>query len=164
MDAVPAPHATSPRPALAPCSPWQEATSHFAVTGGTTLELTLAQYWSSLGDASLQAELAFHGVLVDPAKVQRSGCQLVPLLPCCPAWCPAWPPANLRPRPPSAAALTPQSLLIDGAGGACKVYAQATLKREKVKPQVPGCVVTVGEIGEGAEDNMSSRADCLRAA
>lgn len=49
-------------------SPHQETGAAFAVTAGTTLELTLAQYWSSLGDATLNAELSFHGVEVTPAK------------------------------------------------------------------------------------------------
>lgn len=96
--------------------PPQETSAAFAVTGGTTLELTFAQYWSrqawfsaffntagrgcqpaaassalkgfpralrpvscadchgvcasrSLGDASLSAELFFHGVQITPAKV-----------------------------------------------------------------------------------------------
>lgn len=35
--------------------------------------------------------------------------------------------------PPASLAL--QSLVIDGAGGGCKVYASAPLRREKVKPQ-----------------------------
>jgi hypothetical protein len=50
----------------------QEYTAAFAVTSGTTLELTLAQFWSSLGPASLAAELAFHGVQATPAKVSCS--------------------------------------------------------------------------------------------
>ncbi|PRW39066.1 Tripeptidyl-peptidase 2 isoform A [Chlorella sorokiniana] len=73
----------------------QEMSAAFAVTGGTTLELTFAQYWSSLGDASLSADLSFHGVQATPAK----------------------------------------SLLVDGAAGPAKVYALASLRREKVKPQ-----------------------------
>ena len=32
-----------------------------------TLELTLAQFWSSLGDSSLAASVSFHGVSVDGA-------------------------------------------------------------------------------------------------
>ena len=99
----------------------QEYGAAFAVAGGTTLELTLAQYWSrwveggpltrctfiaprhyqsgvanypasfrrcctlpplphSLGDATLSAELAFHGVQVIPAKVSSVGPWLLPLL------------------------------------------------------------------------------------
>lgn len=54
--------------AFAQLSAHQEFTAAFAVTAGTTLELTLAQAWSSLGAASLSAELAFHGVKVTPAK------------------------------------------------------------------------------------------------
>ena len=35
----------------------------FPVTGGRTLELTLAQYWSSLGDTEAEFELTFHGIV-----------------------------------------------------------------------------------------------------
>jgi hypothetical protein len=56
------------RPLPPPLLP-QEHSAAFAVSGGTTLELTLAQYWSSLGEAALSVELAFHGVQVVPSKV-----------------------------------------------------------------------------------------------
>lgn len=46
-----------------------ESVAAFAVTGGATLELTLAQYWSSLGGAELEAELAFHGVDARPLAI-----------------------------------------------------------------------------------------------
>ena len=71
-----------PQP-LPPCSPppppppravLQETAAAFPVTAGTTLELTLAQFWSSLGEASLHAELFFHGVAVTPAKVGTCIC------------------------------------------------------------------------------------------
>ncbi len=39
-----------------------EAVRSFAVEGGRTLELCLAQYWSSLGAGTFDLELAFHGV------------------------------------------------------------------------------------------------------
>ena len=35
------------------------------MVGGTTLELTLAQFWSSLGPSSLAADVAFHGVTLE---------------------------------------------------------------------------------------------------
>ena len=34
----------------------------FPVVGGATLEVTLAQFWSSLGESSLEAEVAFYGI------------------------------------------------------------------------------------------------------
>jgi hypothetical protein len=43
-------------------APGAEHTAAMAVIGGSTLELTLAQFWSSGGASSLAAELAFHGV------------------------------------------------------------------------------------------------------
>lgn len=38
---------------------------HLPVVPGRTLELTLAQFWSSLGLSALKATIAFHGVTVD---------------------------------------------------------------------------------------------------
>ena len=38
------------------------------VVPGCTLELTLAQFWSSLGSSSLTAAVCFHGVTVDGAS------------------------------------------------------------------------------------------------
>ncbi|GAB4814120.1 hypothetical protein N2152v2_001166 [Parachlorella kessleri] len=70
--------------------------SSFAVRAGGTLEVTLAQFWSSLGSATLDVDISFHGVEVQPAA----------------------------------------GLSLDGAGGSLKVYARATLRREKIKPQV----------------------------
>jgi hypothetical protein len=37
------------------------------VAGDTTLELTLSQFWSSLGDSSVEVELSFHGLDAQPA-------------------------------------------------------------------------------------------------
>ena len=34
----------------------------FKLTAGATLEVTLSQFWSSLGDGLLDVEVAFHGV------------------------------------------------------------------------------------------------------
>lgn len=45
-------------------SPEQKNVIPFAVIGGTSLELTIAQFWSSLGEAALDVELSFHGVEV----------------------------------------------------------------------------------------------------
>ena len=36
----------------------------FSVIGAATLELTLSQFWSSLGEGNLEVEVAFHGVNV----------------------------------------------------------------------------------------------------
>lgn len=44
--------------------PRGENTATFAVAQGTTLELTVAQFWSSLGTSTLDMELTFHGVEV----------------------------------------------------------------------------------------------------
>lgn len=41
----------------------------FKLTPASTLEITLSQFWSSLGEGDLQVEVAFHGVGV----VQGSG-------------------------------------------------------------------------------------------
>ena len=37
------------------------------VAGEATLELTLSQFWSSLGSSSLEVELSFHGLAAQPA-------------------------------------------------------------------------------------------------
>jgi hypothetical protein len=37
------------------------------VAGDATLELTLSQFWSSLGDSSMEVELSFHGLDAQPA-------------------------------------------------------------------------------------------------
>jgi hypothetical protein len=37
------------------------------VVGDTTLELTVAQFWSALGGSSLDLELSFHGIMAQPA-------------------------------------------------------------------------------------------------
>ncbi len=47
------------------------------VTGGRTLELCLAQFWSSLGEAQVDAELTFHGVLPDNQRIVLDGAELV---------------------------------------------------------------------------------------
>jgi tripeptidyl-peptidase-2 len=43
-------------------TPGSDHIASLAVLPGTTLEVTLAQFWSSLGDSALDVELTFHGV------------------------------------------------------------------------------------------------------
>ena len=45
----------------------------FAVTGGRTLELCLAQYWSSLGEAEAEFTLQFHGLVPGSEVVSLDG-------------------------------------------------------------------------------------------
>ncbi len=40
----------------------------FAVAGGSTMELTIAQFWSSFGTNKLNVDLTFHGCTVAPGK------------------------------------------------------------------------------------------------
>ena len=37
----------------------------FRLTSSATLEITLSQFWSSLGEGNLDVEVAFHGVTLD---------------------------------------------------------------------------------------------------
>ena len=48
--------------------PHGENTATFAVAQGTTLEITIAQFWSSLGTAFLEMELTFHGVEISASN------------------------------------------------------------------------------------------------
>jgi hypothetical protein len=41
--------------------------SPLQVAGDATLELTLSQFWSSLGGSSMEVELSFHGLDAQPA-------------------------------------------------------------------------------------------------
>ena len=43
------------------------------VAAGGTLEVTLSQFWSSLGDAALEAELEFHGLAAEPGAISLDG-------------------------------------------------------------------------------------------
>jgi hypothetical protein len=43
-------------------APLAETTVALPVVGGSTLEVTLAQYWSSAGSSTLDVQLAFCGV------------------------------------------------------------------------------------------------------
>ncbi|WPT13225.1 Tripeptidyl-peptidase 2 [Picochlorum sp. SENEW3] len=45
-----------------------EHLASFPVVQGSTLELTIAQFWSSFGKNSISVDLTFHGVDVQPAK------------------------------------------------------------------------------------------------
>ena len=42
---------------------------YFKLTGAATLEITLSQFWSSLGEGALDVEVAFHGVGVQGSGV-----------------------------------------------------------------------------------------------
>ncbi|KAK9809052.1 hypothetical protein WJX72_008467 [[Myrmecia] bisecta] len=44
-----------------------EYTLNFKVVAAATLEITLGQLWSSLGDATLDVQLSFHGLQTEPA-------------------------------------------------------------------------------------------------
>lgn len=57
--------------------PGETVSRSFAVMGGRTLELALAQYWSSLGQGSFDVELAFHGLVPDSTQVHFDGADLV---------------------------------------------------------------------------------------
>jgi hypothetical protein len=43
------------------------------VVGGGTLEVTLSQFWSSLGSSSLQLEMSFHGLLLLGPSGEEAG-------------------------------------------------------------------------------------------
>jgi len=49
----------------------------FKVDGGRTLELVLAQYWSSLGTSTFEAELTFHGIRPRNEPVHFDGADLL---------------------------------------------------------------------------------------
>lgn len=42
------------------------------VVGEASLELTLSQFWSSLGGSNIEVELSFHGLSVSPAAADTS--------------------------------------------------------------------------------------------
>lgn len=63
------------------------------VVGECSLELTLSQFWSSLGPSSIQVELSFHGLAVSPVAADTS----------------------------STAAVAAQTLMLDAAAGPLKV-------------------------------------------
>ena len=43
------------------------------MVGGATLEVTTAQFWSQLGEATLEQEVEFHGVTADPSAAFIDG-------------------------------------------------------------------------------------------
>jgi len=53
-----------------------EEVRSFRVTGGHTLELCLAQYWSSLGATDVECELSLHGLVPDSDAIQLDGSRL----------------------------------------------------------------------------------------
>ena len=57
-------------PSLSPGIEW---TAPFQVVGGSTLEVTVAQFWSSLAEGSLAVEVLFHGVECTPAALTLDG-------------------------------------------------------------------------------------------
>ena len=49
----------------------------FAVVGGRTLELTLAQFWSSLGDCDVELQCEFHGGAPSDSAVRLTGAERI---------------------------------------------------------------------------------------
>ncbi|KAF6251901.1 subtilase family-domain-containing protein [Scenedesmus sp. NREL 46B-D3] len=90
-------------------SPNSEYTTAFKVAGDATLELTLSQFWSSLGDSSMEVELSFHGLDAQPAA------------------------GVLGVGGPAAAAGA--GLLLQGAAGPLKLLVSCPLRRQRVKPE-----------------------------
>lgn len=43
------------------------------MAGGGTVEITLGQFWSSLGESTLDAELEFHGTVAEPGGITLDG-------------------------------------------------------------------------------------------
>ena len=43
------------------------------MVGGATMEVTTAQFWSQLGEASLEQEIEFHGVTANPSAAFIDG-------------------------------------------------------------------------------------------
>ncbi|MCH7725669.1 MAG: S8 family serine peptidase, partial [Planctomycetes bacterium] len=56
--------------------PGSEAVRSFRVAGGHTLEVCLAQFWSSLGESEFDVELKFHGLLPSESPLLLDGSQL----------------------------------------------------------------------------------------
>ncbi|WIA14765.1 hypothetical protein OEZ85_003250 [Tetradesmus obliquus] len=90
-------------------SPSSEYSTAFKVAGEATLELTLSQFWSSLGSSSLEVELSFYGLAAQPAAgVLGVG---------------------------GNAAAAGAGLLLEGAAGPLKLLVECPLRRQKVKPE-----------------------------
>ena len=49
----------------------------FSVTGGRTMELAIAQFWSSLGQTEVQVDVTFHGIYPDSRKLHIDAGKLV---------------------------------------------------------------------------------------
>ncbi|HJO09396.1 MAG TPA: S8 family serine peptidase [Verrucomicrobiota bacterium] len=49
----------------------------FAVTGRRTLEVAIAQYWSSLGKTDCTVDIAFHGIVPDSSRLHIDAAKLV---------------------------------------------------------------------------------------
>ena len=49
----------------------------FSVTGGHTMELAIAQFWSSLGQTEVQVDVTFHGIYPDSRKLHIDAGKLV---------------------------------------------------------------------------------------
>jgi len=49
----------------------------FAVTGGRTLEVAIAQYWSSLGKTGCTVDIVFHGIVPDSRRLHIDAAKLV---------------------------------------------------------------------------------------
>ena len=56
--------------------PNSETVRSFKVEGGRTMELCLAQFWSSLGDGRFEFELEFHGLIPTDTDIQWNGSRL----------------------------------------------------------------------------------------
>lgn len=57
--------------------PGDQVVRSFPVVGGRTLELAVAQYWSSLGEGDFDFQLSFHGLRPDDDAVEIDGSALV---------------------------------------------------------------------------------------
>lgn len=57
--------------------PGEEKTQSFAVQGGRTLELVMSQYWSSMGDSTLDFDIQFHGLSSSDASITLASTQPV---------------------------------------------------------------------------------------
>lgn len=53
--------------------PGAEWVTPFKIIGGSTLEVTVAQFWSSAGSSSLEIEILFHGVVCEPSSLLLDG-------------------------------------------------------------------------------------------
>ncbi|MEW5318316.1 MAG: hypothetical protein WDW38_009545 [Sanguina aurantia] len=83
-----------------------EHTVNIPVSGGSTMEVTLAQFWSSLGDSSLTYEIQFHGVgLASSGDASEEG------------------------------GSSAGGVAVDGSEGMRKILLTAPLRNERIKPE-----------------------------